>query len=278
MDVDNYRKFNITSFVLFYMSIVISGIIFFGFMLKNYPNGTLVLVLKIAILIYFIYQIKKYRIEFNNVSLKKSMSGIKWAKYVSLSIILKINFTFIAAISFTLFVILFPSLFDYFINFLSEQNIEPVSRSALSLIIPIISTAILTPIWEELFFRGIVLRKLTKRFKPITAILISSLIFAIVHSGFIGIAHAFLMGCMLAYFYLLKQNIWIPIILHAVINLVAILLSTFDSPNLTDLAMPSREQLIGELALYGPITFAITFFLLLIFIRGWKQVKLLVIE
>lgn len=277
MDVDNYRKFNITSFVLYYM---ISGIVFFGFMgLKNFPNGTPALVLKIAILIYFIYQIKKYRIKFNSVSLKSSMSGIKWAKYVSLSIILKINFTFIAAISITLFVILFPSLYNYLINFLSEQNIEPESRSALSLIISIISTAILTPIWKELFFRGIVLRKLTKRFKPITAILVSSLIFAIVHSGFIGITHAFLMGCMFAYFYLLKQNIWIPIILHAVINLVSTLWSTFSiSTDLTDLAMPSREQLIGELVLYGPITFAITFFLLIIFIKGWKQVKLLVIE
>lgn len=260
------------------MILVILGVIFFGFIIKNYPNGTTTLVLKVAILIYFIYQIKKYRIEFNSVPLKRSMSGIKWVKYISLIIILKINFTFIAAISITLFIILFPSLYDYFINFLSEQNIEPESRSALSLIIPMISTAILTPIWEELFFRGIVLRKLTKRLKPITAILISSLIFAIVHSGFIGITHAFLMGCMLAYLYLLKQNIWIPIVLHAVINLVSTLWNTFNSPDLTDLAMPPKEQLIEELALYGPITFAITFFLLIIFIKGWKQVKLLVIE
>ena len=276
--MENYRKFSIKSFVIYLISIMGLGIVFFGFILKNYPNGTTSLFIKIAILIYFIYQIKKHRIEFNSVSLRSSMSAFRWAKYVSLSIALKINFTFIAAISITLLFVLFPSLYDYFINFLSEQKIEPESRSAISLIITIISTAILTPIWEELFFRGIVLRKLTKRFKPITAILISSLIFAIVHSGFVGITHAFLMGCMFAYFYLLKQNIWIPIVLHAVINFVSTLWSTFDSLNLTDLAMPTREQLIGELALYGPITFAITFLLLIIFIKGWKQVRIMVIE
>ena len=108
-------------------------------------------------------------------------------------------------------------------------------------------TAVIVPLIEEALFRGLFLGVLLRATQPLTATLLSSGIFSIVHflkapdhtttsvgwtSGFISLAHSFdqfaepmlllagfttlfLMGFILAHARLRTQSLWLPIGLHA---------------------------------------------------------------
>lgn len=86
-----------------------------------------------------------------------------------------------------------------------------------------ITIVIAAPILEELIFRGIILDGLLKRYSPMKSILISSLIFGIVHMNpwqFIG---AMILGSFLGWIYYKTKSIIPSIIMHSVNNLVGFL-------------------------------------------------------
>ena len=56
----------------------------------------------------------------------------------------------------------------------------------------IISIILLIPLGEELFFRGFIQRKLQLDFKPATAILLASFMFALIHAPYLNILYIFL--------------------------------------------------------------------------------------
>jgi len=88
----------------------------------------------------------------------------------------------------------------------------------LSLIATLGSFVILTPIHEELFFRGAVMGYLKEHYSPKVAILYSTYVFALLH-GHPGLyPSTFFLGLILALVYHRWNNIWYPIILHMLIN------------------------------------------------------------
>lgn len=83
---------------------------------------------------------------------------------------------------------------------------------------------IAAPILEELIFRGIMLDGLLKRYSPLKSILISSLLFGIVHLNpwqFIG---AMILGSFLGWIYYKTKSVVPTIIMHSVNNLVGFLM------------------------------------------------------
>ena len=68
-------------------------------------------------------------------------------------------------------------------------------ESGVFLVIEIVMITILAPIVEEFFFRGVILQRLIKKSSVWGGILISSLIFGILHADIIG---AFLFGVITA--------------------------------------------------------------------------------
>lgn len=85
--------------------------------------------------------------------------------------------------------------------------------------------AIAAPIGEEVFFRGLLYNSLKRRINVPAAIILSGLIFALVHFGPLAILIIFPMGMLLAYVYEKTQSLWVTICIHATHNGLTFLLA-----------------------------------------------------
>ena len=95
----------------------------------------------------------------------------------------------------------------------------------------LIATIVVSPISEELIFRGVFLNRLKLIVPAIFAVLISSLLFATLHS-FGSIFAAFIFGICVALLYLKTDNIFVPIFAHFLNNLFAEIMVIIDSNNI----------------------------------------------
>lgn len=94
----------------------------------------------------------------------------------------------------------------------------------------LISTCIITPISEELFFRSGVYNSYRTKYTTGVAIILSSLLFAFSHMRADKILNTFFMGICLALVYEKYKNIWAPILLHMANNLCASIVLLFGMP------------------------------------------------
>lgn len=74
------------------------------------------------------------------------------------------------------------------------------------------------PIAEEILFRGILFRRLLRRWPPLLAALGSSLLFGAAHFDLVG---STLMGLALVALYVRTRSLWVPVAAHALNNLLA---------------------------------------------------------
>lgn len=78
---------------------------------------------------------------------------------------------------------------------------------------------IAAPVLEELIFRGIILDGLLKNYSPIKSILISSLLFGLVHLNPWQFVTGFILGIFSGWVYYKTRSLLPSIIIHAVVNL-----------------------------------------------------------
>ena len=92
-----------------------------------------------------------------------------------------------------------------------------------------LSAIIFAPLIEEIIFRGY-LYPVIKRFShPIFSCVITSLLFAVIHSNLEGLIPLFLLAIVLTIFYEISKSIWVPILMHACfngVNTISILILT----------------------------------------------------
>ena len=125
----------------------------------------------------------------------------------------------------------FLYLADYILNLF--PNIACLLEFNLSNSIAISSlvlTVVLSPLCEELIFRGVFLNRLNLVVPLKFAVLISSLLFASLHS-FGSITSAFIFAVSMALLYLKSDNIFIPIFAHFLNNLISELIVIIDNNN-----------------------------------------------
>jgi len=103
-----------------------------------------------------------------------------------------------------------------------------VAGLALGLLVVV---ALLSPIVEELFFRGIILRYLASRYGPTTAVLVSTAAFAVAHGEPALILRAALAGLILGLAYIRFRSLTVPILAHVVSNLSYVLVATAGLPS-----------------------------------------------
>ena len=92
-----------------------------------------------------------------------------------------------------------------------------------TLALELISSALMTPILEEMVFRGILFTRLKSILPKIPAIVVSALIFAVVHFNIVQFIYAFLLGIVLAILMDLTDHVYPAIIGHVTANLIAVL-------------------------------------------------------
>ncbi len=92
-----------------------------------------------------------------------------------------------------------------------------------------VALLVIAPVSEELIFRGFVFRGFRKQFGFLSAAVVSSIFFGLVH-GQINVAlDTFALGLMLCFLYEKTQSIWPSIILHSLKNGIAFYLLFFTS-------------------------------------------------
>ena len=110
---------------------------------------------------------------------------------------------------------LFPLYQEEYVEMLFHDNV----------IITIISSVILAPILEELVFRRFVFKRMRENVNYITATVLSSLIFGVVHGNMVQAVFAFIIGIILCYVYEKFNNLIVPIFLHAVVNATSVVVA-----------------------------------------------------
>ncbi|MBE6152235.1 MAG: CPBP family intramembrane metalloprotease [Firmicutes bacterium] len=86
------------------------------------------------------------------------------------------------------------------------------------LVMTLLTSGIIGPIMEELIFRNIVYEKLKGMYKPLTAIILTGLIFGLFHGNLIQFIYAFLFNFILIFVYEKSRSIYTPIIVHVSAN------------------------------------------------------------
>ncbi|MCF0131583.1 MAG: CPBP family intramembrane metalloprotease [Pseudobutyrivibrio sp.] len=93
------------------------------------------------------------------------------------------------------------------------------------LIIKIMCNVIVIPILEELLYRGIILGQLYTFWNLKYAIIISSLLFGMLHFNIVQFLYAFIVGIALGICHIKTKRLWPVIIAHGATNLIVILFS-----------------------------------------------------
>lgn len=100
--------------------------------------------------------------------------------------------------------------------FLADTSIKGVIGNILII-------SIIPAIGEEMLFRGLVQKHLSKIMRSATwGIIVTGLIFSLFHMQFKGFVPRFLLGVLLGYLYHRSGSLWVPIVAHLTNNLMSI--------------------------------------------------------
>lgn len=107
-----------------------------------------------------------------------------------------------------------------FLNDGSEDALELQNAAKLNPISLIVTTSFLAPVAEEILFRGILLRALVDKIPAAWSILISSLLFAVIHFSANDFLTLFIVAVGYAILTLKSASIWPAILAHIINNSV----------------------------------------------------------
>lgn len=108
--------------------------------------------------------------------------------------------------------------------------------------------------FEEIIFRGYMLKNLLESFNPFVALLISSLFFSLIHASnpnvtSLGLINIFLAGIFLGVSYVFTKNLWFPIALHFSWNFFQAMfgfkVSGLDSYSIIEFMIPDNNMING---------------------------------
>lgn len=113
-----------------------------------------------------------------------------------------------------------------------------------------IATAVIPPLIEEFAFRGVVLGVLRK-YGDTFAIIVSSVVFGVMHGNFQQMPFTFLVGLVLAYITVKSGSIWIAVAVHAFNNAISVVFTALEKVIPTDFLNGMYVILLAVLLLLG---------------------------
>ena len=102
-----------------------------------------------------------------------------------------------------------------------QEYVEEMFEEAIFKPLLYFDIVVITPIVEEIVFRGFLLAGLTLALGNIRGMIISSALFTVVHWDFDIMPIIFVSGMLTAWLYMRTGSLWPPIALHAVNNAIA---------------------------------------------------------
>ena len=269
----SFKRFKLRWFILYFIIVtIVTVFIGVGMPVGQYANDITTLVLGLSLVLYMLYQRSSHNIEFSEASLQQEMSKKRWTRYIIFSFLIKIiGIVSVLAIGMVV-IYFFQDLFEEVLGFINEQELGVMD--GWNLVFLFISICIFAPIWEELFFRGILLRRFAMKWKATTSIILSSFIFGLMHIGGSSILHAFLFGCFLAYAYLRTKNIWVPIVLHSVSNFFSFVTLLFPGESSAgEIPMPSNDEIVSSLIICSVLLVLSVALFTFIVVKNWSKVR-----
>lgn len=103
--------------------------------------------------------------------------------------------------------------------------------SWIRIILGFFAYAVLPAVAEELLFRGIIFRGLSRRATSFCAVLVSALMFCLMHGGIQQTIYQFILGLLLGFVALYTGNIVFPMIMHFLNNFMVVLLQLVNGYN-----------------------------------------------
>ncbi|MDE7224630.1 MAG: HAD hydrolase-like protein [Acetatifactor sp.] len=121
-------------------------------------------------------------------------------------------------------------LFDLagIINSSASYQAVAQSQFSASLTVGLVCYGIVTPLAEELIFRGIVYNELKTSYKLSMAMLVSSLLFGLYHMNPVQGIYGFIMGMLIVYLYEYFGSFLWPVLVHVLANSIAYVLRYTD--------------------------------------------------
>lgn len=122
----------------------------------------------------------------------------------------------------------------------SKAPITPEWQQALEqmvggrFIYSFLSVCIFAPLFEEWMCRGIILRSLLQKVRPVWAIIISAVIFALMHGNLWQGFNAFAIGLLLGYVYYRTGSLKLTMLMHFTNNFLSLMLSRVETLSATD--------------------------------------------
>lgn len=151
----------------------------------------------------------------------------------------------------------FGDFYEFFENLMASLTDDPV--------VMIITAVIMAPIFEEIIFRGIMLKGMTNNgVAPWKAILISSILFGLIHGNPWQFVGATLLGCVLGLVYYKTKSLLLPMLLHGFNNLCSAVLIFYTKKESFAEAFGLSEYIILAI---GIVLFSLFYFL---FMKKYK--------
>ncbi|BDU51259.1 CPBP family intramembrane glutamic endopeptidase [Haliovirga abyssi] len=124
------------------------------------------------------------------------------------------------------YILIFNNTVDVLIERFLKQSILNLQNmvNEEGIVTFIFTSVTIGPIFEEVVNRGIILKKLTLKYKNSTSIIVSALIFAISHFNIAQGINAFFLGIIFAIVYLKTNSLKTVIFMHCINNLIVILI------------------------------------------------------
>ncbi|MBU3156478.1 CPBP family intramembrane glutamic endopeptidase [Clostridium estertheticum] len=192
---------------------------------------------------------------------------LKWYSKISYDIPRKQGLDKIKFIRIAVIIIGFRLAYDNSLIYLVDKIPMPnfISQAfgemSISPIIMILTIAVIAPIYEEVIFRGILLKGMANKMDPNLALIISALIFALVHMNIPQGINAFLLGLIIGAIYLRSNSIYLCIFAHFINNSVGITISG------------SFQLLSGKYSMIIRSIFFLVGITILIFAYRWYTLK-----
>ncbi len=127
----------------------------------------------------------------------------------------------LASLLLAVFVMLLPFMQDMMAEYSAQMELLVGGSAILSGI----ATVLVAPVVEEVIFRGLIYTRLRRTFPQIAAMLISALVFGLVHGTVVHLIYTVPLGVIMCVFYERYRSLWASIALHVGFNLAGFVLS-----------------------------------------------------
>ena len=223
----------------YFIGWLILGLVLFGMAAIFFPYsddfaeaGLTVILYVVVPVIFFSYYFRKHGVSVREVVFRKGAGS--WILSLVGLVVICIAFS-LSVFWLQLFALMpiSPGLVDFFLEPI------PFPESTVYIVITVISIGLIGPIAEEFIFRGMLLHRMMKKTSMWGGIIISSILFGILHADIIG---ATIFGIVTSLLYLKTGNLLIPILLHIFNNSLAIILS-FVAPSWPSWAIAEKSDI-----------------------------------